>query len=253
MSESLGFRTLLKLTTERLAHESSIFLVLSGTSDAAPVSHFYRTDGMTGRPLFLGTKYASWHEVMPFLVQVSLESSFLDWIDETDSIDWGWGLVSHSSFDEVFCHIRSLTKIFLPDGQEVFFRYWDPRYFGAILENADEVRRAQLMGPVDVLVLPDRVQVEHPSTPAVIQPAPEFPWFSLPADTVKKIALLCWDQLVDSTVSALGKKKPSALSIYPKPIARQKTERQLRRLTRGRVVAELSSEQLETIHKALVN
>jgi|SRR5690554_2308311 len=253
MSETSDFRTQLKIIGERYDSERSIFLVLSGTSDAAPVHHFYKADGMTARPLFLGTQYASWQEVMPFLAQVNNTSAFLDWIDETDSIDWGWGLVSDASFDEVFCHIRSLTKIFLPEGQEVFFRYWAPRFWGAILENVDEICRAQLMGPAGAVVMPDGRRIQHPGTPAVAKPVPEFPWFSLPEATLTKIASLCWDQLVDNTISVLGEKKPSALSRYPSPIARQKVERQLRRLAAGEVLTELSPEQVQTIHQALMH
>lgn len=252
VSEPSDFRTQLHTLCEQRDHKGSVYLVLSGTSAAKPVRHFYATDGLTARPLFQGTQYASWQEVMPFLAQVTDTSAFLNWIDETDSTDWGWGLVSDASLEEVFGHIRSLTKIILPDGQEVFFRYWDARFFGPILGSVDEAHLAQLMGPVASVVLPDGEVINHPGTPAGPKPEPEFPWFSLPAETLKKIAVLCWGQLVDNTVSALGKKKQSPLGRYPEPIARQKVERHLRRLTSAEVVTELSPEHVQTIHEALM-
>lgn len=252
MSESLDFRSRLQDVCEQAGHESYVYLVLSGTSAAKPVRHFYATDGLTARPLFQGTQYAGWHEVMPFLAQVTETSAFLAWIDETDSTDWGWGLVSDASLEEVFNHIRSLTKILLPAGQEVFFRYWDARYFGAILDNVDDACRARLMGPIATIVLPEGKIVNHPGVPEPVESALEFPWFSLPAETLKKIAALCWGQLVDNTVAALGKKKQSPLSRYPDPIARQKVERHLRRLTSGDVITELSPEHVQTIHEALM-
>ena len=145
MSESQGFCTCLDDVRQQAGPESAIYLVLSGTSASKPVRHFYVMDGLTALPLFQGTQYAGWHEVMPFLAQVTETSAFLGWIDESDSADWGWGLVSNATLEEVFSHIRSLTKILLPDRQEVFFRYWDARYFGEILESVDETCRAQLM------------------------------------------------------------------------------------------------------------
>lgn len=253
MSERSDFRTQLQTTCEQSDHEGSVYLVLSGTSDVKPVRHFYATDGLTARPLFQGTQYAGWHEVMPFLAQVTETSSFLDWIDDTDSTDWGWGLVSAAALDEVFGHIRSLTKIFLPAGQEVFFRYWDARFFGPILRSVDDACRVRLMGPIATIVLPEGEVINHPGIPDTGKPAQEFPWFSLPAETLKKIAVLCWGQLVDNTVSALGKKKQSPLSRYPEPIARQKVERHIRRLTSAEVVTELAPEHVQTIHEALMH
>lgn len=253
MSESLDFRTRLQDVLEQAGHESSVYLVLSGTSAEKPVRHFYATDGLTARPLFQGTQYAGWHDVMPFLAQVTETSAFLDWIDETDSTDWGWGLVSDASLEEVFGHIRSMTKIFLPGDREVFFRYWDARFLGPILNNVDDACRAQLMGPITTIVLPEGEVINHPGVPETGKPAQEIPWFSLPAETLKKIAALCWGQLVDNTVSALGKKKQSPLSRYPEPIARQKVERHLRRLTNAEVVTELAPEHVQTIHEALMH
>lgn len=252
MSEPLDFRARFQSICEQPDQKGSVYLVLSGTSDAKPVRHFYATDGLTARPLFQGTQYAGWHEVMPFLAQVTETSAFLDWIDDTDSTDWGWGLVSDASLEEVFGHIRSLTKIYLPDRKEVFFRYWDARFLGPILGSVDDACRAQLMGPIATIVLPEGEVINHPGVPDIGNPAQEFPWFSLPEETLKKIAALCWGQLVDNTASALGKKKQSPLSRYPEPIARQKIERHLRRLTSAEVVTELAPEHVQTIHEALM-
>lgn len=253
MSDVLDFRKQLVELWEQADDRHSIFLVLSGTSAAKPVQHFYATDGLTALPLFQGTQYAGWQDVMPFLAQVTDTSAFLDWVENTDSTDWGWGLVSNASLDEVFKHIRSLTKITLPQNKEVFLRYWDAKYFAAILESIDEKMRADLMGPISAAVMPNGDTVNHPGSPSAASPTPDFPWFSLPEDALKKIAALCWGQLVDNTLSALGKRKPSAIVRYPEPVARQKVERQLRRLTERQTVTELSPEHVQTIHHALMH
>lgn len=252
MSELSGFRKQLQGIIEKTDWNGSIYLVLSGTSDAKPVRHFYTTDGLTAKPLFQGTQYAGWHEVMPFLAQVTDTSAFLDWIDETESIDWGWGLVSNASLDEAFEHIRSLTKISMPDKREVFLRYWDARYFGAILNHVDDTSCAALMGPVTTIILPEGQVINHPNSANTVTPVPEFPWFSLSADALKNIVFLCWDRLVDNTLMALGKKNESPLSQYPEPVARQKVERHLRRLTNAQAATELSPEHVQTIHEALM-
>jgi|SRR5690554_3574763 len=252
MSEPLDFRSALNSLEEHGGKSARAYAVLSGTSEPKPVQHFFRTDGLTTLPLFMGTPYAGWHEVMPFLAQITSASAFLDWVDTTDSEDWGWGFVSNEPFDDVFGHIRSLTKIRLASGQEVFFRYWVARFFGQMLLNLDEAERASLMGPIEAIVLPSGETIRHPGEPSLVSPEPEFPWFTLPAEAQNKIAALCWEVLVDNTIAALGKTKPSPLTQYPEPVARRKVERHVKRLCQGDVVTELASEQLQSIHQSLM-
>src|SRR5690554_241684 len=168
MSEYLDFSSALNSLVEHCGENARAYAVLSGTSESKPVQHFFRTDGLTALPLFMGTPYAGWHEVMPFLAQTSPASAFLDWVDTTDSADWGWGFVSNESFDDVFGHIRSLTKIRLASGQEVFFRYWVARFFGQVLLNVDDAQRASLMGPIEAIILPSGETIRHPDEPGVV-------------------------------------------------------------------------------------
>ncbi|MBY5937595.1 DUF4123 domain-containing protein [Marinobacter nauticus] len=251
MSEAKGFRGALDALTQQPGETGSAYVVLSGTSESKPVQNFFRTDGLTALPLFMGTPYAGWHDVMPFLAQINTTSAFIDWIEESHSEDWGWGLVSRAPFDEVFGHIRSLTKITLADGHEVFFRYWAARFFGQILHSLDEAGRANLMGPIEAIVLPSGETIHHPGVPEVASPVPSFPWFSLPSEVQKRVAALCWDQLVGNTMAVLAKTRPSPLSRYPEPIARRKVERHVRRLCQSNVPTELEPSQLQSIHQAL--
>ncbi|MCK0107351.1 DUF4123 domain-containing protein [Marinobacter sp. S0848L] len=252
MSEPLNFRSALKSLEEHCGENARAYAVLSGTSDSKPVQNFFRTDGLTALPLYMGTPYAGWHEVMPFLVQITPSSAFLDWVEIAGSEDWGWGFVSSEPFDVVFGHIRSLTKIKLASGQEVFFRYWVARFLGQMLLNVDEAQRASLMGPIEAIVLPSGETIRHPGKPSVVNPEPEFPWFTLSAEAQNKIAALCWEVLIDNTIAALGKTKPSPLTQYPEPVARRKVERYVKRLCNGDVVTELAPLQFQSIHQSLM-
>lgn len=75
-----------------------------------------------------------WQPVMPYLAELKPRSAFLEWIAETDAEDWGWLAVSSSTPDVVFEHLRSLTPVRMPDGTEVFSRFWDGRHIYPILE-----------------------------------------------------------------------------------------------------------------------
>lgn len=252
MSEETCFRAALDALAQNVEAKGSVYVVLSGTSESKPVQNFFRTDGLTALPLFMGTSYAGWHDVMPFLAQITTASAFIEWIEESNSTDWGWGLISRAPFDDVFGHIRSLTKITLADGHEVFFRYWAARFFEQVLHSLDEAGRTTLMGPIEAVVLSSGETIHHPGVPEATSPVPSFPWFSLTSKAQKKVAALCWDQLVGNTMAVLAKTKPSPLSRYPEPVARRKVERHVRRLCQSNVPTELEPSQLQSIHQALM-
>lgn len=122
---------------EKTAHLPH-YVVLSNASEAKPLEHYYRLDGrFTAIGLYQGTPFEGWYEVMPYLVELSPDSAFIPWIMETQSRDWGWVAASPIAPSLIREHLTGLTKVFLPEGNEVFFRYWDGHYFAmhlALLE-----------------------------------------------------------------------------------------------------------------------
>lgn len=251
MSEPRLFHQYLESAQEQVGDAASMYLVLSGTSEAEPVRYFYDRDGLTGRPLFRATPYAGWREVMPFLVQVNLQSPFLDWVAETDAEDWGWAAISTASFNQVFDHLQSLIQILMPDQRAVFFRYWDPRFFGPLLSLLETRDRAAMMGPMAVAVMPSGQQLDHPGTDPMV-PSKPYPWFQLTAEVELQLTSLCWQQLVDNTLAALHQFPGSPLPRLPAPVARHKVERHLQRLSNGQPLAELSPDSLTSLHQRLL-
>ena len=112
-----------------------LYLIVSAASDAEALKTLYQNEPTTQAiPIWGGTPYAAWQPVMPYLTELKPNSSFLPWIAETDALDWGWLAVSSSEPNVVFEHLRSLTQVRMPDGTEVFFRFWDGRHIYPILE-----------------------------------------------------------------------------------------------------------------------
>ncbi|WP_175481861.1 DUF4123 domain-containing protein [Marinobacter zhejiangensis] len=236
---------------EQAGEGASLYLVLSGTSEGEPVRHFYEQDGLIARPLFLGTAYSGWHEVMPYLAQIDPMSGFLDWIEETEWGDWGWAAVSMLSFDDLFGHLQSLIKIRMPDQREVFFRYWDARFFGPLLSYLDDQSLAAMMGPVKVAIMPGGQPYQHSGLLPVEKQEPS-PWFQLTPEVERQLSGLCWHQLVDATLAELHRINGSPLLSWPPEVARLKVERQLRRLSRGQPITELSQPDLAHLHQCLL-
>lgn len=260
MSESLAFRASLEAALERAeaSDESSkstrIYLVLSGTSQAEPVRHFFDKDGLTALPLYLGTPYAGWQPVMPYLAEINLTSPFVDWIDECDAPDWGWAAVSKEPMDSVFAHLRSLTQIIVGKssgaGKEVFFRHWDARFLAPLFDSLGNEHQATLLGPISSWIAPDAEARLHPATPGFDGEKP-FPWFALPPAAEQALASHCRDVLIDNTVAALHKVERSPIAAYPAPVARQKVQRHLRRVIGDGPVTEIDQTTLHTLQQRL--
>ncbi|WP_148864401.1 DUF4123 domain-containing protein [Marinobacter fonticola] len=250
MSEQPSLRQRLEQAASELPETPDIYLVLSGTSDSEPVRHFFDRDGLSAQPLYRGTPYAGWQDVMPYLVAVSPDSRFLDWIDETSSTDWGWAALSMASMEQVFTHLRSLTQIALSNGKAVFFRHWDARFLGPIYDHLESGQQARLMGPIESWIAPDQIQRRNPG-PVIDAEEKPYPWFTLPKSVEDALATLCWDQLIDSTVAALHQLEPSPIAAYPAPVARQKVQRHLRRLVGQTPVTEIDTATFNTLHHRL--
>ena len=112
-----------------------LYAVLSNVSDAQAVKNYYITDSsQTPYGLYTGTPYEHWFSVMPMLVRLDEHSPFLDWVNNTEYKDWGWLARSHLPFEDICAHLRSLTQAIMPDGETVFFRYWDGEYLSIMLD-----------------------------------------------------------------------------------------------------------------------
>ncbi|MGP4846208.1 DUF4123 domain-containing protein [Marinobacter sp. 1Y8] len=260
MSDPLTFRASLEAALERVeancasGESARIYLVLSGTSQAEPVRHFFDRDGLTALPLYLGTPYAGWQPVMPYLAEISMTSPFVDWIDDCDTPDWGWAALSTEPMDSVFAHLRSLTQITIGKsgdaGKAVFFRHWDARFLAPLFDSLDSQHQAALLGPVSSWIAPDGEERLHPAAPA-FDGEKTFPWFVLPPAAEQALASHCRDVLVDNTVAALHKVERSPIAAYPAPVARQKVQRHLRRVIGDGPVTEIDQTTLQTLQQRL--
>ncbi|ELJ8249291.1 DUF4123 domain-containing protein [Salmonella enterica] len=106
-----------------------LYAILSNVSEAKPVREYYLHDGsQTPTGLYSATPYADWTEAMPVIVRLDENSPFLKWVETTEHKNWGWLARSPMPLERILQHMRGLVKVFLPDGNDVFFRYWDGKW-----------------------------------------------------------------------------------------------------------------------------
>ena len=93
--------------------------------------------------LWLGKLEPDMQEVAPYLVRLTPDDPFTDWLLNT-----GWGrrwnifLVSHAPFAVIKRHLRRFLIINGPQGDSLYFRFYDPQVFADLDVMFDERQRA---------------------------------------------------------------------------------------------------------------
>lgn len=127
---------------------AKIYAIFSGTSKADALKRYFECseESHSVRGLYNNTPYQEWHAVMPYLAEISPDSPFLKWINQTSFTDWGWLASSPHDMSEVYRQLNRLTKVILPDEKEVFFRYWDGDFLPKILDASTSAEQTELLG-----------------------------------------------------------------------------------------------------------
>ncbi|OBU20474.1 DUF4123 domain-containing protein [Photobacterium kishitanii] len=176
--------SLLPQLQQAIDNKQNIFAVLNKTSDSNPLMHFSSSDLSQSEPLWLGTQYREWFDVMPVLIQVPLSDPFIEWLEQARPIDWGLFVVSPFNFEDVYQYLQSLTQVWLPNGRYCFFRFFDPRFSIPIVQLCNDEQRAELMGPTSQWLSYSHQVVRNDEIS--LGRAREFPWWNVPEHVLKK-------------------------------------------------------------------
>jgi len=214
------------LAARPLQASERLYLIVSSASDAAPLKTWYQQEANAELiPIWGGTPYADWQPVMPYLAELKPNSGFLQWIADTDAQDWGWLAVSTSTPDSVFEHLRSLTQVRMPDGTEVFFRFWDGRHIHPILEGLGA-------GAGEVLPVFDRYLINGRSLdvgPRAVPPAKAWPWWEVPQELLGRLMEKDPTTVIDNMMQWLLEEHAELYFSFPESNLRQKVTRFVKR------------------------
>jgi len=147
--------------------------------------------------LYEGQEGAKLAQVAPYLVKLKKDSTLLDTlVREGWGQSWGVYLTSPSEFADMRRHLRHFLEVKLPDGKQVYFRFYDPRVLRTYLPTCTPEEVNQFFGPIKNYLIEDEEPVkllhfvnqgrgaaksavllssEPPVPPAAPQPAIE-PW-----------------------------------------------------------------------------
>ncbi|PNB46398.1 hypothetical protein C1X29_28010 [Pseudomonas sp. GW456-12-10-14-LB2] len=213
------------LAQQPLQKDERLYLIVSAASDAEALKALYQSEpSVQAIPVWGGTPYSTWQPVMPYVAELKANSAFLPWITKTDALDWGWLAISRSEPNEVFEHLRSLTQVKMPDGTEVFFRFWDGRHIYPILEGLGETAG-------EVLPVFERYLINGRSLevgPRVVPKAKDWPWWEVPQTLLDLLAKKDHTTVVENLMQWLSEDCPELYFEFPEANLRRKVERFVR-------------------------
>ncbi len=101
--------------------------------------------------LYGGKLRIEYEAIAPYLVE--LNDAILDWI-VAELGETPWGIFASSAEDLVTVrnHFRKFLKVKGPDGEELFFRFYDPRVLPTFLETCNREEVEQFFGPIDAFL-----------------------------------------------------------------------------------------------------
>lgn len=108
--------------------------------------------------LYRGSAERDYAAIAPYLAQ--LNESLLGWIIENLWQD-PWGMIAFAPTDlhGLRKHLRKFLTVEDPEGEKMYFRFYDPRVLGPFLRTCTRLELQQFFGPIDNLV-----SCEQPAT-----------------------------------------------------------------------------------------
>jgi hypothetical protein len=111
--------------------------------------------------LYEGPQGAQLAHFAPYLIRVPQKSALLDTlVKQAWSNSWGVFLTCDASLKDLRTHFRHFLNVKLPDGTQVYFRYYDPRVLRLFLPTCLPEETSQFFGPVKQFLL----EAEDPAT-----------------------------------------------------------------------------------------
>jgi hypothetical protein len=131
-----------------------LFAIVDATGANAVLEKVAELGNERAVSLFRGSAEEEFESVAPYLVAV--DSSVFDWISATFGQE-PWGVFIHSGSDlaALRTHFRKFLTVKSPEGDDWYFRYYDPRVLEPFLESCTTEELDDFFGPVERFGLSD--------------------------------------------------------------------------------------------------
>ncbi|KAA0989236.1 DUF4123 domain-containing protein [Dyadobacter aurulentus] len=94
--------------------------------------------------------------VAPFLFTYPYRDDFAEFVLENGwGNSWGLWVESEADFEELYKHFRRFLMVETEEGQELYFRFYDPRVLRIFLPTCDLAQLQEFFGPVNQFIMED--------------------------------------------------------------------------------------------------
>ena len=99
--------------------------------------------------LYKGTTEEDLAGVAPYLFSIRQDTPFADWyFKEGKGQSWGILLFANAAFEDVYKHFRKFLMTKTEDGEQLYFRFYDPRVLRIFLPTCEPPQLKELFGSV---------------------------------------------------------------------------------------------------------
>jgi len=106
--------------------------------------------------LYRGRSEEALAMVAPYLFTYGEDSEFAGWLASSGwGHSWGVYLYAEASLAELHHHFRKFLLVQTEDGQELYFRFYDPRVLRIFLPTCDAAQLREFFGPVNYFMMED--------------------------------------------------------------------------------------------------
>ncbi len=135
----------------QFARGGFLFAIIDATGEPSVPAKIRTLNPEQAVSLYEGTAYADHWAIAPYLV--SVDEALLMWIKDQFPVEpWGIFLVSREPFASIFQNYQKYLVVTLADGQNWFFRFYDPRVLEKHLMRASKDELTLFFGPARSIV-----------------------------------------------------------------------------------------------------
>jgi hypothetical protein len=132
---------------------SQTYAILDGASCPDLLEHLLG-DGVEYVCLYRGELAPDVAEVAPYLCQLKPNTPFTDWLlDDGWGKHWGVFALTGADLAGLRRHLRQFLMVRGPEGNQLYFRYYDPRVLRAYLPTCNGEELETVFGPIEEILL----------------------------------------------------------------------------------------------------
>jgi hypothetical protein len=173
--------------------------------------------GDRAQSLFQGPTQQKMSAIAPYLVQI--DRPVLQWIrNHLADRPWGYFLLPNTphQLSSIRKHFRRFLLVDSPEGQELYFRFYDPRVIVGFLECCSIEERQLLMSPLKEILVPNSdgwLQLVAPNAEGSPSMAPLTTRFQMTPKHFESLQKQQMDHFVDQTIQRWQANNPDSCAM----------------------------------------